>query len=153
MLKYTNYQLGFAEVPEETSICINISNCPNHCPDCHSKFLWNDAGYELNEEVIDDILQSKDAALATCFCFMGGDAEPKRVWELSDFIREKYQNIKTAWYSGAASMDINAIQHFDYIKIGPYIKEFGSLNLETTNQQLFKIVDGELIDITNKFWL
>jgi anaerobic ribonucleoside-triphosphate reductase activating protein len=44
-------------------------------------------------------------------------------------------------------------QHFDYIKIGPYIAHLGPLSKPTTNQRLYKRVgDGEFIDITSRFW-
>lgn len=153
MLKYTNYQLSFAEIPEETNICINISNCPNHCPDCHSKWLWNDAGYDLTTDTIDDILNSKNAELATCIVFMGGDVDPKSVFELAKYIKGKYSSLKTGWYSGAETIADGAVDVFDYIKIGPYKKEYGSLNFETTNQRLYKIEKRKLINITEKFWL
>ena len=42
--------------------------------------------------------------------------------------------------------------NFDYIKLGPYIEEFGPLNSKTTNQRFYKVSDGELVDITSKFW-
>lgn len=152
MLKYFNYQLTFAEVPRETTICINITGCPNKCPACHSKFLWADTGHELNEFVLDDMLTTKDAELGTCVCFMGGDQEEKRVFELADHVRRNYK-FKTAWYSGKTTLNDDAKNHFDYIKVGPYIEEFGSLNMDTTNQRMYEVKDGELIDVTNRFWL
>ena len=30
MLKYANYDIVFQEVPDEVTLAINISNCPNH---------------------------------------------------------------------------------------------------------------------------
>jgi hypothetical protein len=46
-------------------------------------------------------------------------------------------------------------KYFDYIKIGPYIKDRGPLNNPNTNQRMYKI-DHEFyhnfVDITNKFW-
>ena len=50
MLKYVNTGVVFQEIPDETTLTINISNCPNHCPGCHSKYLWADIGNPLNEE-------------------------------------------------------------------------------------------------------
>ena len=42
--------ITFSEVPDEISLCINISNCPIKCPDCHSKFLWENIGKEITDE-------------------------------------------------------------------------------------------------------
>ena len=36
MLKYSNYEITFAEVPDEISLCINLTNCPHKCIGCHS---------------------------------------------------------------------------------------------------------------------
>ena len=75
MLKVYNYDITFQEVPEETSLILNISNCPYHCPDCHSKFLWEDIGESINI-VLKDLL-NKYKTLITCLCFMGGIQEPQ----------------------------------------------------------------------------
>jgi len=39
MLKYTTAQVVFSEIPDEITLAINLSNCPIHCPNCHSKEL------------------------------------------------------------------------------------------------------------------
>ena len=46
------------------------------------------------------------------------------------------------------------VDNFDYVKIGPYMEEFGPLNKETTNQRLYKITkpDNKIDDITYMFW-
>ena len=38
MLKYANFDIVFQEVPDEVTLAINISNCPNQCVGCHSKY-------------------------------------------------------------------------------------------------------------------
>ena len=40
MLKYVNCGIVFQEIPDEVTLSINISNCPCHCPGCHSNYLW-----------------------------------------------------------------------------------------------------------------
>ena len=47
MIKYTDTQVTFREIPDEVTLCINISGCPNHCEGCHSLYLANDIGTEL----------------------------------------------------------------------------------------------------------
>ena len=42
-------------------------------------------------------------------------------------------------------------QYFDYIKLGPYIEALGGLKSKNTNQRMFSIKDGVLIDITYRF--
>ena len=48
MLKYANFDVVFQEVPDEVTLAINITNCPNQCPGCHSKnidYLTRIIGY------------------------------------------------------------------------------------------------------------
>ncbi len=44
------------------------------------------------------------------------------------------------------------ISSFDYIKLGPYVKEKGGLRSKNTNQLFFQIDNGTAIDITHVFW-
>lgn len=154
MLKYTTAQITFSEVPDEISLCIEISNCPIHCPGCHSKELWNDIGEELTESKIEDLLTSNRGT--TCVCFMGGDAEPLEVNKLSKWVHEHYNDtIKTCWYSGMDEYP-RFTPDFDYIKIGSYREQDGPINVKTTNQRMIKVyhegIDWYMEDITKKFW-
>lgn len=163
MLKYVNTQVTFAEVPDEITLCINISNCPCHCKGCHSAYLAEDIGHLLTHAQIDSQIIIHRGI--TCVCFMGGDAEPNKVDFWAKYIKEKYPNLKVAWYSGRekVSEDID-LWNFDYIKIGPYREECGPLNSDTTNQSFFEVVtvppeetetgleERWLINITDKFW-
>lgn len=155
MLKYTDTQVTFAEVPDEITLCINISNCPCHCKGCHSAYLAEDIGYWLTHAQIDSNVVTNRGI--TCVCFMGGDSEPDQVDFWANYIKEKY-GLKVAWYSGRQelSKDID-LMNFDYIKLGPYDEDKGPLNKRTTNQKFYKVFHFstgrcELIDITHKFW-
>jgi anaerobic ribonucleoside-triphosphate reductase activating protein len=150
MLKYTDAVVTFAEIPNEITLCINISNCPIHCPGCHSKYLWEDVGEPLNLMHLCDLIDGNIGI--TCVCIMGGDADPIDVDMLAGDIKEYYE-LKTAWYSGRQelSKDIT-LDNFDFIKLGPYIEKLGGLDSKTTNQRMYKVEDNKLIDITNSFW-
>ena len=150
MLKYVDTKVTFSEVPNEISLCINISNCPCNCKGCHSSYLAKDIGNELNNNSIKELINNNKGI--TCICFMGGDSNPLEVDALTHFIKINYP-IKTAWYSGRQelSKDIN-LNNFNFIKLGPYIEDLGPLNSKTTNQRFYKIEEGKLVDITNLFW-
>ena len=47
MLKYVDTKVVFQEIPDEITLAINISNCPCHCPGCHSSYLAEDIGNAL----------------------------------------------------------------------------------------------------------
>lgn len=157
MLKFLNTEVVFQEVPNETTLAINITNCPCHCDGCHSDYLAGDIGTELWEDNLSELIENHRGI--TCVCFMGGDKEPNTVNYLAAYIRGAYPKIKTAWYSGRDSLsDKIELANFDYIKLGRYDKELGGLKSNTTNQRLYRIQsndDGEysqMVDITNTFW-
>ena len=159
MLKYVNYDITFQEIPDEITLCINISNCPCHCTGCHSSYLAEDIGEKLTLDKIYKLIENNEGI--TCICFMGGDSSPKEIDMFARCIKDLY-DIKVAWYSGRQELNkyIN-LKCFDFIKLGPYIEKFGPLNSKTTNQRFYQVIkshyeDGtsgyELLDTTYKFW-
>ena len=152
-MKYTGVEITFAEVPDEITLCINISNCPCHCTGCHSPYLAEDIGEELTEDSLHKLISSNEGI--TCVAFMGGDSSPYEIKDLAMFIRVTYPKLKIAWYSGRETIPNGImlnLQDFDFIKLGPYKEEFGPLNSKTTNQRMYRVHNSELEDITNKFW-
>lgn len=150
-LKYTDYDIVFQEIPNEVTLAINLSRCPNRCEGCHSAYLMNDVGEYLTLEVIDKLYEKYGTSI-TCICFMGGDIAPFQVAEFVRYISEK-KHLKTAWYSGKKELPQNfSLDYFDFIKIGPYMPKYGSLSSPTTNQRLYRIDNGKMVDITSMFW-
>ena len=77
VVRYYNFDIVFAEIPGETTLAINIANCPNRCPGCHSPHLQADAGHVLDAAELRALLERYGRSV-TCVCFMGGDAAPDR---------------------------------------------------------------------------
>lgn len=149
MLKYQNHAIVFREIPDEISLAINIAGCPIHCPDCHSKELWENKGTDLSAYEVIRLI--KDNPGITCVLFMGGDSEVFSINILSFVIKQTFPLLKTAWYSGKERLE--NLEYLDYIKIGPYIKDKGPLDNPNTNQRLYKMNYGKIVeDITYKFW-
>jgi len=153
MLKYVNTAVVFQEIPDEVTLAINIANCPCRCPGCHSQYLWEDIGIPLDTAAIDAFV-GKFMPDITCIAMMGGDADPKGVNLLAQYIHEEYPQLKVAWYSGRLRVPpVVCKADFDYIKIGPFIRHLGPLNQRTTNQRMYRRKDnGEFEDITYRFW-
>ena len=155
MLKYVDSKVVFAEIPDEITLCINISNCPCHCSNCHSSYLAEDIGEPLDLQHLTNLIDSNKGI--TCVCIMGGDANPSEVDDIAQDIKEYYPNLKVGWYSGRdyISKDIN-LENFNYIKYGHYDENKGPLNSKTTNQVMLEIdIVGNKVfkkDITSKFW-
>jgi anaerobic ribonucleoside-triphosphate reductase activating protein len=142
----------FAEVPDEITLCINITGCKNGCKNCHSSYLAQDIGERLSFRSLHELIIEKNKGIS-CVAFMGGDSDPSRINTLASFLRAHHYPVKIAWYSGRQELS-NSIDlfNFDYIKLGPYKEEFGPLNSRTTNQRFYKVNGKELEDITSKFW-
>ena len=75
MLKFVSYDIVFQEIPDEVTLAVNISGCPNGCPGCHSPYLWRDEGRPLVPEEVEALLEQYGGSV-TCLCFMGGDGAP-----------------------------------------------------------------------------
>lgn len=152
MLRYTDYDIVFQEIPGEVTLAVNLSNCPNRCKGCHSPYLMEDVGDFLTEERLAVLLQKYGSAV-TCFCFMGGDAEPFEVQRLAEYLSKQLcTSLKVGWYSGKAQLPEGFdTSCFRYIKLGPYIEQLGGLKSENTNQRLYRIEDGKMEDITSCF--
>ena len=173
MLKYVGYDIVFREIPDETTLAINISNCPCHCKGCHSSYLAEDIGEPLTITRIEKLINENKGI--TAICFMGGDNDPKLINHYASLVRaltttkfpkvtipaetemQETVPIKIGWYSGRATLaEEIELKNFNYVKLGPYIEECGPLNNPNTNQRLYKVIveDGEykLTNITYKFW-
>lgn len=155
MLKYVDSKVVFAEIPDEITLAINISNCPCHCEGCHSPYLADDIGEPLDLQHLTDLIDSSRGI--SCVCIMGGDANPSEVDDIAQDIKEYYPELKVAWYSGRQELSKEIeLENFNYIKLGPYIKDKGPLNCRTTNQVMLEIdvIQGKVFkkDITAKFW-
>ena len=149
MLKYVNTMVTFSEVPDEISLCIEISNCPCHCINCHSSYLAEDIGEELNSHSLKKLIDGNKGI--TCISFMGGDSNPSDINALAQWVKIYYP-LKVAWYSGRQELSKEIdLKNFDAIKLGPYVEELGPLNSKTTNQRFYKVSNNKLIDITYKF--
>ena len=159
-MKYKDYAVTFREFPDEISLCINISNCPHKCSECHSPELWEDVGIILTQSELSKLIENNKGI--TCIGFMGGDSNPELINTFAAFIKNNYKDLKVGWYSGEVKIrkEID-IKWFDYIKVGPYIKEKGPLDNPNTNQRFYAKgkhlhkMDANpemLYDVTYKFW-
>ena len=152
MLRFINYSIVFQEIPDEVTLAINLSNCPNRCKGCHSPYLMENAGNVLSGSTLLKLFEQYDKAI-TCVCFMGGDANPKEVENLAHFLKMKTNGLlKTGWYSGKEKIPAEcSMEYFDYIKLGAYMENLGGLDSKTTNQRLYRIDDNKMTDITYRF--
>lgn len=141
-MKYTTSEVVFREIPSEITLAINISECPHRCKGCHSPELQTSVGDLLTEEALFGMIEKNRGI--TCVAFMGGDGDTGELFRLNSCIRDKYPDLKTAWYSGYDYNSIffreisHSIYSFDYVKLGPYVEELGPIDKPGSNQVLMK---------------
>ena len=138
MLKFAGYDIVFQEIPDEVTLAISISGCPNRCPGCHSPQLREDIGEPLTEEALTALLERYRGAITCIARFLH---------------RQQTTPVKVGWYSGRQQLPQDfSLDGFNYIKLGPYIEKLGGLKAPTTNQRLYRIdPDGTLSDLTYRF--
>ena len=149
-MKFVETLVTFSEIPDEITLCINISNCPCHCKGCSEPWLADDIGEELTAERVLE-MAAKNYGI-TCICFMGGDSDYATLYNICRQVKQKLPLLKLAIYSGRSEMNSFVASVMDYYKVGPWIAELGPLNVKTTNQRLYQKIDHNWIDITYKFW-
>lgn len=148
MIKYvprTN-NVVLEEIPDRITLAVEISNCQGCCVGCHSPFLKNDVGEELTPSVVDRLIS--DNFGVNCFLLLGEGNDLDAVLGIAAHVRKRWPGIEVALYSGRVEVEKELYDAFDYVKVGPYIAEYGPLNSKTTNQRLYH--HGE--DITSRFW-
>ena len=155
MLKYLYSQVYTKEIPNELSLGISVLGCPVHCPECHSPHMWDvnceGEGTDLTVKELENIIEQQK--WVSCILFFGGEWD---IMHLNKLLKTcKDLEYKTALYSGH-ELDWFKIKHpnfhlyLDYIKVGRYYSEYGSLDYPSTNQRLYKVDTNE--DITHLFW-
>lgn len=103
MIKYVSYAITFAEIPNEVSLTIQLSNCPFRCDGCHSPELQQDIGEDLERDL--PLLLEQYADRITCVCFMG-DGPKGQYWQLRKIAELAHdKGLKTAQYSGYKDWD------------------------------------------------
>ena len=153
-----DYDIVFQEVPNETTLALNISECPHHCPGCHSSYLAESVGEKLTKEWLTALLERYP--YITCVSIQGGDRYYHEVMQVVQWIKE--HGFKTCWYTGFSQLPEDmSLAYMDFVKIGPYKQELGGLRSKTTNQRFYSvehIVSGDetirivLHDRTELFW-
>lgn len=104
MLKYVNHDIVFSEFPDEVTLAVNLSLCPNGCLGCHSSYLQGDVGEELTETRLLALVDGYLGAV-TCVGLMGGDNDPVAVRHLCRRLKQLYgPALRTGWYSGRSRL-------------------------------------------------
>jgi anaerobic ribonucleoside-triphosphate reductase activating protein len=148
MLKFTQENIVFNEVPNEISLCYSISGCQKYCKGCHSPELWEEQKNHSN--LSPELLEYKIKmyqGMITAVCFLGGD------WRKNDLINvlkiSKNSYLKTCLYSNRNTLEEvepELLELLDFIKIGEYKQELGGINSLSTNQKFIDLKTGKVLN-------
>ena len=149
MLRYDGYAITMQEVPDEISLCLNITGCLGRCEGCHSPHLRLSTGQPLRDDI--EAMLARYDGMITCVCFMGEGNDPSDLFCLLPLV--KGRGLKTCLYSGRDEIGpLGAlIPVLDYLKLGSYRYDLGGLGKTTTNQRFYAVNGNELVDITYRF--
>ncbi len=153
MLKYIEAGLSYKEIPNEICLIIYVSGCMQRCKECHTPWLRK---HNYGDKLLENYKQLIDlySNYISCVCFLGEglntEVEHNEYKEIVKYIHQK--GLKAGLYSGRDTTIEVWMKIFDYIKLGSYQKDKGTLYNKNTNQRLYKKESKKYIDITNLFW-
>lgn len=145
-MKYSKFDIVFKEHPNHVSLAFQITGCKNRCIGCHSPELQEDIGSELTETVLKNIL-IKYHGLVDNVIFFGGYHDYPTLLSLLKICKDN--NFKTTLWTGCETVSDEIKAFLDYLKIGPYIKERGTLGSKDSNQKYFEVKTNKEIVIND----
>jgi len=144
-MNITLKQIGYKEIPNETSLIYFVSGCSLKCKHCHSREYWDaSVGTEFN---FTHFRNDMENGLLTTALFMIGDFTPNVIETLQyvKVITEHY-GVHLAVYSGFdfCAIPKEILKVVDFLKTGPYIEALGGLDAPETNQTLWEKEEGPI---------
>ena len=149
MIQYTGCTITGQEVPGEISLCFNITNCPHRCEGCFSPELRENIGESLLPDLPSYIARCQ--GMITCVCFMGEGNDLVALSQALSLVQAS--GLKACLYTGCDEVSAFSalLPLLDYLKVGSYKRDKGSLTSRTTNQRFYSVNDGALLDNTKQF--
>lgn len=143
-MRYTDMTIVLQEIPGEISLALTITGCPLRCEGCHSRHTWNKRkGELLTSEVFASLLDKYDGMI-TCVVFFGGEWYEEELIALLQIAKSR--NVKTALYTGLDDVSQQLKDNLTFLKVGPYQNQNGGLADPATNQRLYVIETGEILN-------
>jgi anaerobic ribonucleoside-triphosphate reductase activating protein len=144
MLRFTDEQIAFREVPCEVSLAFTIAGCPLGCKGCHSSYSWNsEQGTALTPDYLQQRLQ-RYQGLISCVLFLGGEWQPTPLLQLLQLSRNA--GLQTCLYTGLDDVSDEIKQQLTYLKTGRWLAERGGLNNSSTNQIFTDLRTGQCLN-------
>lgn len=137
-------QVLFQEVPDHISLGFTVYGCPFRCEGCHSQDTWNrKAGVPLCDDTYQEYLNSYQSFI-NCVVFFGGEWHQKQL--ISKLKLAQQLKLKTCLYTGALKVSQNILNHLNFLKTGPWIKQLGGLDSPFTNQRFVDLDNNKILN-------
>ncbi|MGP9801496.1 anaerobic ribonucleoside-triphosphate reductase activating protein [Rheinheimera sp. NSM] len=144
MLRFTDEQIAFQEVPGEVSLAYTIAGCPLGCKGCHSSYSWHSGqGAALSSSYLQQRLQTYQG-LISCVLFLGGEWQPQTLLPLLMMVRSA--GLNSCLYTGLDDVSPALKQQLTYLKTGRWLAERGGLNSPNTNQVFTDLRTGQCLN-------
>lgn len=144
MLRFTDEQIVFQEVPGEVSLAFTIAGCPLGCKGCHSSYSWRpEQGTQLSADYFQYRLASY-AGLISCVLFLGGEWQQSSLLQMLVIARNA--GLNTCLYTGLDDVTNALKQQLTYLKTGRWQPERGGLNNPNTNQVFTDLRTGQCLN-------
>lgn len=145
-MKLLRSDIVFKEHPWHISLALSITQCKFTCKNCHTPELQQDIGIELTEIMLREFLVEYQNYIDNVI-FMGG-YEPDNYSRLVKFLNIIHDyNMKTTLWTGYDEVNPEVLECLDYLKIGRYIEERGTLGSIGSNQRYFVVKTKQEIKI------
>ena len=160
-LKYFDVAVTMSEFVDEIALCVNISGCPCHCTNCSEPWLRPWVGTLLTNDEIDKLIAEHPGI--TVFGLMGGDSNYEDCIRVTNYIHDKYPELKVGIYSGRDWIDLDLAKVIDIYKVGRWVQPdmdhpetwkdhtWGPLVWPVSNQLYFVKVGNKLVNMTYRF--
>lgn len=145
-LRFTNEEVVWQEVPNETTLAYLFSGCPLRCKGCHSAEAWSTKiGTAMTTTYFQKRIKQY-SGLITCVLFLGGEWQPNNLLNLLKISNN--HGLKTCLYTGLEQHEIpqELLEHLTYLKTGRWIAERGGLENINTNQRFIDLRTGKILN-------
>lgn len=143
------------EVPGHIAFYVEMGECTQRCPGCHSLHLWKYVHHKTSfEDLMRKILDAKEEG-ADAVVLMGGTTNGMAQGTLKSIIQAISCILPVALYSGSDNigedMKILTTTDLTWLKTGSYKESKGGLRNPETNQRFFVKQNNKIKEITEVF--
>ncbi len=114
MLKFTETEKSYTEIPNECSLCINVFNFDYKHFNSDSKSYLEDVGEVLTYTKLDALIEENEGCTTIVIC--GGENDSLEVNDFAKYIKRKH-GLRVCWCLRKELKTLGMdLENFDYIK-------------------------------------